>query len=370
MLRLVCCLVWVGFVVASSVYTASNPNIQYVGRVDFSHPSQRVFDWSCVKVKAMFDGTTLAVRMNGGMNFFNLFIDGQTEPKIFETTDTTEVYYLATGLPPGNHSFELVKRTEVSVVLAMKFDVVTVESFLLDDGCRFYSLEKSGTRKLEFFGDSDTNGFGIEGPSPNCLFDHKYENCYVGWAAKLSRALNAEFHMEAMSGRGVVKNAGFNLDGKHPMPFFWDKTLGHLHLQVPEWDFQTWIPDAVFVYLGSNDFTVNTWPPASVFEDHYLQLLEAIRNAYLPKRRNQIDTQPKIINICGGKGVENQQPCAYVSDASTKFNQTDSGNTFFIHLQLDEQYPQDFGCIDHRNVYGQQKVFEYLLPLVKQILHW
>jgi hypothetical protein len=67
-------------------------------------------------------------------------------------------------------------------------------------------------RRIEFFGDSDTAGFGIEGPDTTKNLKNlldctknliKYENCDKCYNAKLGRMLNAEISVEAWSGRGI-----------------------------------------------------------------------------------------------------------------------------------------------------------------------
>jgi hypothetical protein len=33
-------------------------------------------------------------------------------------------------------------------------------------------------------------------------------------------------------------------------------------------------------------------------------------------------------------------------------------------------YPEDYGCLDHRNVVGQRKLASYLLGQVRPIMNW
>jgi len=74
---------------------------------------------------------------------------------------------------------------------------------------------------IEVFGDSDSNGFGIEGPDYyDCLFSlRRYENCFAGYASLLASAFDADLYLEAWSGKGVVKNAvDFYSESAAPMP--------------------------------------------------------------------------------------------------------------------------------------------------------
>ena len=62
--------------------------------------------------------------------------------------------------------------------------------------------------------------------------------------------MNAETHIEAWSGKGVVRNA-IGVPGP-PMPEYWTKVDTNSDLN--SWDFPiSWVPDAVIIYLGDND---------------------------------------------------------------------------------------------------------------------
>jgi hypothetical protein len=79
----------------------------------------------------------------------------------------------------------------------------------------------SRRRRIEIIGDSNSNGFGADGKDDwECVFAFvRSENCYDSWGAVLSRMLDAELHLEAWTGMGVVKNAvDFSRDTKYTMP--------------------------------------------------------------------------------------------------------------------------------------------------------
>ena len=70
-------------------------------------------------------------------------------------------------------------------------------------------------------GDSNSNGFGIDGPDDTDCFLSlpEYENCHASYSANLARALDAELRMEAWTGLGVFKNAvDFVPNSEYPMP--------------------------------------------------------------------------------------------------------------------------------------------------------
>ena len=59
---------------------------------------------------------------------------------------------------------------------------------------------------------------------------------------------------------------------------YWKRTIPALpsSAEIPEWDFTSWIPDAVVLLIGPNDGNFET----SDFISAYLELMEDIVDAY------------------------------------------------------------------------------------------
>ena len=90
---------------------ADNPAIRYSGRFDDSDPKKPSFDWPGCSIEARFSGASITVKLSGGDNDFNVFIDGQLKSKL--TIDKSKTSYVAAaGLPAGAHTLLLTKRTE------------------------------------------------------------------------------------------------------------------------------------------------------------------------------------------------------------------------------------------------------------------
>ena len=82
MKRFLFSLVFVLCVVAgwaqSKFIPASNPNIRYVGRLDFSDSQEVRFDWAGVYIQFTFRSTYCAVRMSDtGHNYYLVLVDNQ-----------------------------------------------------------------------------------------------------------------------------------------------------------------------------------------------------------------------------------------------------------------------------------------------------
>ncbi|MCL4280325.1 MAG: hypothetical protein KJZ60_11720, partial [Ignavibacteriaceae bacterium] len=90
------------FFEVSSHIDADDPNIEYIGRFDFSNPKSVRFDWPGVQIKTRFEGTSCSIKLKDGNNDYNIFIDGRLYKIIRTTSDT--IYVLANGLTDKTHT--------------------------------------------------------------------------------------------------------------------------------------------------------------------------------------------------------------------------------------------------------------------------
>jgi lysophospholipase L1-like esterase len=254
-------------------YAADDPGLLYTGRIDFSDPKKPVFSAPGVSIQVRFQGTGAAVMLDdefrGGnnRNYFDAVIDGKTVVKIAPEKGVNR-YEVVTDLPFAEHTLELVKRTEASI-----------------GKCTFLGFEFAGialaaparpARHMEFIGDSITCGTGDEAQinSPQCTEDgwgQPYNNARVTYGPLLARSFQADYHLTSVSGIGMVRNYSFQYDTR-PMSEVYDSIFFE-ETASPKWDSQKYVPDAVVINLGTNDFSpgesdrpimqVNTWVSAA-----------------------------------------------------------------------------------------------------------
>ncbi|MDR3625611.1 MAG: hypothetical protein P4L45_02195, partial [Ignavibacteriaceae bacterium] len=171
---------------------ADNPDIQYIGRFDFSNPSKVTYDWAGVFIHANFEGTSCCVRMGGHKNEYAVVVDNHA-PRIL-TVDSSGVYKIASGLADSlPHSVTITKRSE-SLFGKGEFD-----GFILDKGKNLLPPEHRPERRIEFIGNSITCGYGVEGENGNCTFSLETENASMSYAGMTARALNADYSLVAYS---------------------------------------------------------------------------------------------------------------------------------------------------------------------------
>ncbi len=267
-------------------YAADDPGILYSGRIDFSDLKKPVFSAPGVAVQANFHGTGAAVlledefRGEPNRNYYDAVIDGATVVRIAPERAVSR-YQVAVDLPEADHTISLVKRTEAST-----------------GKCTFLGFEFSGSilpapsrpaRRMEFIGDSITCGTGDEGliNSTQCTEDgwgQPYNNARLSYGPILSKSLNAEYHLSSVSGIGMVRNYSFQYDAR-PMPEVYN-SLFFEQTDSPRWDPKLFVPDALVIALGTNDFSPGDSDrpimEVDVFVEAYLNFVQKLRQ-YFPE---------------------------------------------------------------------------------------
>lgn len=123
------------FIERASYVETDDPNIEYIGRFDFTNPKSVRFDWPGVQIKARFEGTSCSLRLKDGNNDYDIFIHGKLKKVIRTNSDT--IYVLATKLENRIHSLLISKRTE------SKFGTAIFEGLILDGGKSLVELMKN-----------------------------------------------------------------------------------------------------------------------------------------------------------------------------------------------------------------------------------
>ncbi len=254
----------------------SNSNIQYMGRVDFTRPDSPLFAYSNVTIKAKFEGTSidLLLKQYNGTNFadnyFVSIIDGGTPVK-FSVNSATQLYSIAKNLSDGIHTVEIVKITE------SYFGECEFLGFKIDEAKTLLTPDPLPALKLEFYGNSITCGFGIEGGGRPAS-----DNSYKAYPAVTARELNAQYHTISYSGIGVVKSFPAYL-----ISDIYNKTIA-LPMYIPKpdnniWDFSKYTPNVVVVALGTNDYNLGLGAgtiTTATFITAYKSLIANLRTAH------------------------------------------------------------------------------------------
>ncbi|MCH9687775.1 MAG: hypothetical protein K0V04_40470 [Deltaproteobacteria bacterium] len=239
--------------------------VHWVGRYDASDPAAVRMGWSGSGFVIRFDGTGASVRMTDEADFFTVVIDGEVQQPPLATQDGEQVYPLAAGLPAGEHTIEVYRRTEGQWGITTIHDVM-VDGELLPP--------PAVTRRIELIGDSLSNGYGNEGMDP-CPFTTDTQNNYLTYGPIVAREVGAELHTISWSSKGVVYNYGDDMF--EPVPQLYPRSVPADPSST--WDY-AWQPDLVAISLGTNDFSTDNDPTQELFVSTYEQFMADVRSNY------------------------------------------------------------------------------------------
>ena len=316
-----------------------------------------------------FDYVASGLRFSNVNGNFSLSLDAGCDKVRFGVFSGEEesFSYEFKGMGEGNNRSYEISKTEDSIVTIRKI----TEPFGHDCGpvmlyganIAFNTDNSSTTFKskeyfIDFYGDSDTAAFGVDGKKsePFRCLEHMstYEDFSDGWVKGLFDRLNHSFDysIQAVSGIGVVKNAvtfGTPTLSEDTMPKIYRRSLQ----TVDRDDFKPSRTEAdlIVIYLGGNDYTNLFWnPSAETFTNTYETMVKDIRAQY----ENPDIT---VLHICGGE----TKPCDYIKNVSSRV-----GNSFYTDT-FDLGIPK-VGCIGHRDKTQQATLADKLVPVFKNIL--
>ncbi len=320
------------FLIGRKRIKPDNEKIRVIGRTERIKGGRLRFDWPGTEFAINFTGTYCAVYLDDGGNDYHVIVDGTEMPRI-STKKGKRKYIVAKNLKKSPHSVIITKRTDTYDGIAV-FEGFEISGTLNDP-------PKMPRKKIEFIGDSLTVGFGIEGPCIDCPPDTErlYKNNYFAYSQVASRALDASCHVIAVSGRGMVKNYGEKTGrSKENMPYLYDRTV--CGSPEPKWNFIKYVPDAVVINLGTNDFSTEPKADETEFINQYLELIKKIRSNY---------EKAKIFLVSGPVMGEILHPIVdKVAQASDDCN---------LHrVKLSPVPDSDMGCQWHPNVSANKKM--------------
>jgi lysophospholipase L1-like esterase len=366
---------------------ADDPGIAYQGRIDFSDPGRPRFSAPGVYVKARFEGTAVSVKLDdelryGRKNYFDVIVDAGTPSERsvkIEPQATSEEYPAIWGLEPGEHTVTLAKRTESSIgyvdFLGFGFDGPVLEA------------PAPFPRKLQIIGDSITCGAGDDVPPPEqrppgvtfdsaCMEDTwgvPYHNAYKAWGAVTARMVDAEYQIVAVSGIGLTRTYQ-SVDDTRPLPEVYDSLfLEERDEPSPAWDPQDFVPDAILIALGTNDFSPGDNPEerermeVDAFVEAYIEFLDKLMSDdYYPDAQFFVLGSPML-----GDGFPDNT-YTYRTDLETAIAEVEAhyaeeGNVHAVKIHR----TVGKGCTTHPSASEQLDIAEDdIVPAVRAVMGW
>jgi len=333
------------------------PRIAYMGRLDRRQPGRPRLGFPGITIRARFEGPSLAVRLDDtdGHSSFAVGIDGQN-PSILQCERGPHDYELASNLAEGAHSVDIVKRTEAWQ------GVVTFLGLRLAPGRGLLEPTPWPSRRLLFIGDSVTAGEGVD-RGPTCpKGQYGSSNAQGSYGMLLARALDAQCHLVACGGRGLIRDWQGRRDVLNA-PQFFDLALPDEDEPRAVWDHAEYVPDAILVSLGTNDFNLSLGPlpEESEWVEAYVRFLRRIRKSY-PLARVFV-TEGAIVNDEGSPLKPRTTLRGYLDETVRQF-----GDPRVTHVEP-FHYPGD-ECDAHPTGAQHRLMALDLEPVLREALGW
>jgi hypothetical protein len=338
-----------GFTFSQTIIPATDPNIQYYGRWDFSNPSAPEHSWPGVYIIAYFEGTSISVRLNDNTDYFNVFIDDTIHTILHTTYNGLSTYSLAKNLPDGNHKLLFTLRNETNWI---KFPF---NGFVLDSGKTLLSppVTLQPSKRIEFIGDSYTCAAGNLWTQTSAAPDgNLYTDEFEGFAPITANYFNADYHITGRSGYGLVQDYLGNASGNLPDNF--NRTL--VYTASPIWDFSKWIPNVVVICLGLNDYSgwngYNSPVPlgyANLYKSRYHDFISTINDVY---------PGVKILTVAPNNmdWLKTQ-----ISQVAKDENALEHKNVYYTYFPY---YTDGYVNGGHPNVASHQKIAQVLISAI------
>jgi enterochelin esterase-like enzyme len=329
-----------------------NEKTEYNGRIGFSDTACEIY-WPGSSVKTRFKGTGVkaVLRCQRQSNFFNVIIDGN-KVDLLKVDSIKKTYTLAEGLPDGEHTVDLYRRTDFGD------GVIWFYGFEYPDGAEVLDVPPK-KRMMEFYGNSITVGSANEDEAGNSGRG-THTNNYLSYGAITARHFDARYACISRSGIGLMVSWSTPI-----MPEIYYRL--NPFDKESRWDFSKARPDIVVVNLLQNDAALFEMPEYDQFKSRfgakapvedtivarYKDFISVIRNKY---------PSAHIICALGSMGaVKPGSPWpGYIEKAVSLLNDKKIYTLFFPYINVDR----------HPNVEEHKKMADQLIGFIEKNIKW
>lgn len=231
------------------------------------------YQWPGLYFESKFSGGRVYFTTGPGDVILHVLVDGVSVGTLVKPRAGD---WLIDGLVDGPHV------VRVEAVTESQDAPNAFGGFALPPGSRAIPM-KPRARQIEFIGDSHTVGYGNTSKTRDCTEDDVWSttDSSAAFGPKVARHYDADFQVNAISGRGIVRN----YDGSEgdPLPIAYPFVLLDHGARYAD---KAWRPQVIVVALGTNDFTTplhagEKWATRDAlhadYEATYARFLEELR---------------------------------------------------------------------------------------------
>jgi len=269
---------------AASSFGGEISNSMLTDHVSFSGRWLHKQAGSCVSAPAaslQFNAVAKSISFDvEGDARFRFDVDGKPVT-YFKTSGRTTKKLGAAG-DGAVHSYKLIKVTESNP------GEVCVRGIALDAAGSFKDKPAASARRIEFIGDSFSVGYGNEGSNMNPNDDvNEKTDASKSYAFLLAEGFKADLQVNAVSGRGLVRNYD-NIVPEWTLEKLYNYSVAGSAATTPDaslWDLSWYDPQVVVLFIGINDFQgEGPYADSDAFKAAYVRLLDKLRAAH-PKAK-------------------------------------------------------------------------------------
>jgi lysophospholipase L1-like esterase len=311
------------------------------------------YSWPGVSFEGRIRGTGVGVVLNDSAADYEIQIDGATVATLVTPGQTTR---WVNGLGDAEHTVRVVKRNE------SPWSTSEFGGFVAAPGGAILTKPAARSRQVEFIGDSLTAGYGNMSTSRDCTGDqvNRTTNTDIGYAALTARRLAADYQVNAISGKGMVRNYNGGDPGTDYRTYY-DRAL--LNVAGDVWNPGTWRPQLVVVYLGTNDFSTAVNPGEPWTADSLVAAYRTAYSGFLQKLRTRYGTSTTIVAVGASPFTD------YVQQVVQE--RTAAGDSRVRYWLLDGTGLDLLGCHWHYSTHDHQLVADRLTTFIGNLqLSW
>ncbi|HEU4589876.1 MAG TPA: GDSL-type esterase/lipase family protein [Steroidobacteraceae bacterium] len=205
------------------------------------------YQWPGLYFETRFSGTRAYFRLGAGEVILRVLVDG------------AQVSTLAKPAPGAYEIADLAPRphtVRIEILTESQAGPNVFGGFLYPDRTKpLPAIARS--RQIEFIGDSHTVGYGNTSATRECTSEEVWKTTdnSQAFGPRIARHYDADYQVNAISGRGVVRNYGGSPGD--PLPQAYAYALLDHSAVVPGRD---WHPQVIVIALGTNDFSTALTP--------------------------------------------------------------------------------------------------------------
>lgn len=256
---------WLAGGAASALLPLSSPQIVYEGRVAVLDDGRVRAGFPGVVMHLSWSGPRLSLDTGGTSEtvYLDIVVDGGAPRTVRLPQGQGEIeVFSGTG---GAHRAEIRRRGEH---WQGQWDVFAVRA----PGGKLLTPAPLSPRRLMFIGDSITCGEATDVARDETRNDIAFANANLSYGKVLARRLKAQCHLVSAGGRGLIRDwQGIADDSVAPV--FYERALMD---RLARWDHGRYVPDAIGICLGSNDFNTGI-PDQHLFVSAMTTFVQTLR---------------------------------------------------------------------------------------------